>query len=46
MTDLALGTVDGNQFRFIADSGWALFDPAPEQAPPARTVTMYSIPVE
>jgi tetratricopeptide (TPR) repeat protein len=43
MTDLSLGTVEGNRFHFIADSGWALFDPAPEKAPPPRAVTVYSI---
>lgn len=45
MTDLALGTVDGNQFRFIADSGWALFDPEPATPPAPRTVTVYSIAI-
>src|SRR5688572_15595087 len=46
MTDLALGTVQGNRFHFIADSGWALFDPPPATEPAARTVTVYSLPLE
>jgi len=46
LIDASLGTVDGSRFHFIADSGWALFDPAPEQVPPARTVTVLSLPIE
>lgn len=46
MTDLSLGTVAGNRFHFIADSGWALFDPAPANEPPARSVTVYSFTIE
>ena len=43
MTDLSLGFVEGNRFHFIADSGWAIFDPAPENVPPARTLTVLSL---
>jgi sugar lactone lactonase YvrE len=46
MVDLSLGAVDGTRFRFIADSGWAIFDPPPEKAPPPRTVTVYSFTIE
>lgn len=46
MTDLALGTVEGSRFHFIADSGWALFDPAPATPPSERTVTVLSFPTE
>jgi sugar lactone lactonase YvrE len=46
MTDLSLGVVNGDRFHFIADSGWSLFDPAPESEPPARRVTVYSLALE
>lgn len=46
MTDLSLGTVAGGRFHFIADSGWALFDPMPAKLPPARKVTVYSFKIE
>jgi sugar lactone lactonase YvrE len=46
MTDLALGALDGGTFHFIADSGWALFDPAPEKSPEPRSVTIMSVKVE
>ena len=46
MTDLSLGTVAGGRFHFIADSGWALFDPPPEKAPKPREVTIYSFKLE
>lgn len=46
LIDASLGTVDGTRFRFIADSGWAIFDPAPKTEPPARTVTVYSFTIE
>jgi hypothetical protein len=38
MTDLSLGFIEGDTFRFIAGSGWALFDPTPTQPPSARSV--------
>jgi sugar lactone lactonase YvrE len=46
MTDLALGTRDGERFAFVADSGWALFDPPAQPAPSPRAVTIYSIEIE
>ncbi|HUG11943.1 MAG TPA: hypothetical protein VMM36_13060 [Opitutaceae bacterium] len=46
MTDLALGHVSGDSFHFVADSGWAMFDPAPEKAPEPREVTIISIAIE
>lgn len=46
MTDLALGTLHDGRLHFVGDSGWALYDPAPETPPAARTVTIYSIPAE
>lgn len=46
MTDLALGSRAGGRFHFVADSGWALFDPVPEKAPEPRDVTVVSVPVE
>ncbi len=45
MTDLSLGTLADGRFHFIADSGWALFDPPPAKAPPARELTVYSFKV-
>ncbi len=42
MNDLSLGTVTGNRFAFVANSGWALFDPPPAKQPPARELTIYS----
>ena len=46
MVDLSLGAVDGTRFHFIADSGWAIFDPPPDKAPPPRTVTVDSFTIE
>jgi hypothetical protein len=46
MTDLSLGTVAGGRFHFIADGGWALFDPPPEKAPKPRELTVYSFKIE
>ncbi|HWA26978.1 MAG TPA: tetratricopeptide repeat protein [Lacunisphaera sp.] len=46
MNDLSLGTIVDGRLHFIGNSGWALFDPAPENPPPARSVTVYSIPAE
>jgi len=46
MTDLALGSLHGGRFHFVADSGWALFDPAPEKTPEPRSVTLVSLPVD
>lgn len=46
MTDLSLGVITGDRFRFIADSGWALYDPPPPNPPPARAVTVYSVGLE
>jgi len=46
MIDLALGTVFDGRFHFVADSGWALFDPPPETPPAARSVTIYSTALE
>lgn len=46
MTDLALGSVRHGRFHFVANSGWALFDPAPEKEQGPREVTIVSVPVE
>jgi hypothetical protein len=46
MTDLALGQVLNGRFNFVGNSGWALFDPAPDTPPPPRPVTIYSIPAD
>jgi hypothetical protein len=46
MTDLALGQVFNGRLHFIGNSGGALFDAPPASAPPARTVTIYSISVD
>ena len=46
MTDLSLGQVVNGRFHFVGNSGWALFDPAPDTPPPPRSVTIYSIPVD
>ena len=46
MTDLSLGTLVGGRFYFVADSGWALFDPPPALQPPARELTIYSFAVK
>lgn len=46
MTDLALGQVIDGHFHFVGNSGWALFDPPPANPPPARPVTIYSVPIE
>ncbi len=45
MTDLSLGTVANGRFYFVADSGWALFDPPPATAPAPRDLTIYSFQV-
>ena len=46
MTDLSLGQVVNGRFHFVGNSGWALFDPAPDTPPPARSVTIYSITID
>lgn len=46
MTDLALGTLAHGRFSFVGNSGWALFDPAPETPPAPRPVTIYSFAVD
>jgi sugar lactone lactonase YvrE len=46
MTDLGLGQVLDGRFHFVGNSGWALFDPAPETAPPPREVVITSIGLE
>ncbi len=45
MTDLSLGQVVNGRFHFVGNSGWALYDPAPDAPPPPRPVTIYSIPI-
>jgi hypothetical protein len=46
MTDLALGQVFNGRFHFVANSGWALFDPPPATQPAARPVTISSTALE
>jgi sugar lactone lactonase YvrE len=40
MTDLGLGTIAGDTFAFIGNSGWSLYDPAPTTDPAPRAVTI------
>jgi sugar lactone lactonase YvrE len=46
MTELALGAVAEGRFHFVADSGWARFDPKPEKEPDPRSVTIVSLKLE
>jgi len=40
MTDLGLGTIAGDTFAFVGNSGWALYDPVPSTEPAPRTVAI------
>lgn len=42
MTDLALGTIAGDTFAFVGNSGWSLYDPAPSTEPAPRAVAILS----
>jgi hypothetical protein len=46
MTDLGLGQVFNGRFHFVANSGWALFDPPPVTAPDPRSVMIRSAAIE
>jgi hypothetical protein len=40
MNDLSLGTVSGDSFAFIGNSGWALYDPVPANDPAPRSIAI------
>jgi hypothetical protein len=46
MNDLSLGTIAGGRFHFVANSGWALFDPPPAKPPAPRELTIYSFKID